>query len=119
MFFLSRDKLSCTNAARHIIQVKPGVTPINTRPYRLPESQKQEIERQVKQLLEGGILVIRDSVWNSPLLVVPEKVGPDGKKWCLVVDFRKLNEKSVGMFTPYLKSLKYWTSWVSLNIFDA
>ena len=41
VFFLPGDKLSCTNAARHSIQLKPGVTPINTSPYRLPESQKK------------------------------------------------------------------------------
>lgn len=41
VFYLSGDKLSCTNAARHTIQLEPGVTPINTRPYRLPESQKE------------------------------------------------------------------------------
>jgi hypothetical protein len=38
VFYLPGDKLSCTNAARHSIQLEPGVTPINTRPYRLPES---------------------------------------------------------------------------------
>jgi len=71
--FLPVDKLSCTNAARHAIQLEPGVTPINTRPYRLPESQREEIDRQVKQLLEDEIIVISDSAWNTPLLVVPKK----------------------------------------------
>ena len=33
VFFLLGDKLSCTNAARHAIQLEPGVTPINIRPY--------------------------------------------------------------------------------------
>jgi len=55
----------------------------------------------VKQLLEDGIIAKSDSAWNSPLLVVPKKVGPDGKrKWRLVVDFRKLNEKTVGDAYP-------------------
>jgi hypothetical protein len=45
VFYLPRDKLSCTNAARHTIQLEPGVTSINTRPYSLPESQKEEIDR--------------------------------------------------------------------------
>jgi len=79
VFFLPVDKLSCTNAARHTVQLEPGFTPINTRPYRLPESQKEEVDRQVKQLLQDGIIAKSDSPWNSPLLVVPEKVGPDGK----------------------------------------
>jgi len=70
--------------------------PINTRPYRLPESQREEIDRQVKQLLEDGIIAKSDSTCNSPLFVVPKKIGPDGnRKWRLVVDFRKLNEKTV------------------------
>ena len=100
MFFLPGDKLSCTNAAKHAIQLEPGVTPINIRPYRLPESQKEVVDRQVKQLLEDGIIAIRHSPWNSPLLV-PKKAGPDGKrKWRLVVDFRKLNEKTVGDAYP-------------------
>jgi len=101
VFFLPGDKLSCKNAARHTIQLEPGLTPINTRPYRLPESQKEEVDRQVKQLLQDGIIAKSDSPWNSPLLVVPKKVGPDGKiKWRLVVDFCKLNEKTVGDVYP-------------------
>jgi hypothetical protein len=41
VFFLPGDMLSSTNAAKHTIQLEHGVTPINTRPYRLPESQKR------------------------------------------------------------------------------
>jgi hypothetical protein len=97
VFILLGDKLSCTNAATRAIQLEPGVTPINIRPYQLPESQREETDHQVKQLLEDGIIAESDSPWNSPLLVVPKKVGPDGKrKWRLVVDFHKLNEKTVG-----------------------
>jgi hypothetical protein len=99
--FLPGDKLSRTNAAMHTIELEPGVTPINTRPYRLPESQKEEVDRQVKQLLGEGIIAKSDSPWNSPFLVLPKKVDPDGKrKWRLVVDFCKLNEKTVGDAYP-------------------
>lgn len=35
------------------------------------------------------------SAWNSPLLLVPKKPGPDGeKRFRLVVDFRRLNDKT-------------------------
>jgi transposase InsO family protein len=101
VFFLPGDKLSSTNAAKHTIHLEPGVTPINTRPYRLPESQKEEVDRQVKQLLEDGIIAKSDSAWNSPILIISKKAGSDGKrKWRLVVDFRKLNEKSIGDAHP-------------------
>ena len=101
MFYLPGDKLSATNAARHTLHLEPGTTPINTRPYRLPESQKDEIDRQVEQLLKEDIIVKSNSPWNSPLLVVPKKTGPDGKqKWRMVVDFRKVNEKTIGDAHP-------------------
>ena len=38
MFYLPGDRLSAKNAARHTIQLEPGVTPVNTRPYRIPKS---------------------------------------------------------------------------------
>jgi hypothetical protein len=109
MIYLPGHRLSSTNAVKPTITLEPGVAPINTRPYRLPESQKEEVDRQVKQLLEDGIIVKSDSPWNSPLLVVPRKKGPDGEqKWRMVVDFRKLNEKNYwGCLPPYSTLLKY------------
>jgi hypothetical protein len=55
-FFLPGDILSSTNAAKHTIQLEPGVTPINTRPCRLPEIQKEEVNQEVELLLEDGII---------------------------------------------------------------
>jgi hypothetical protein len=101
VFFLPGDKLRSMNAAKQTIQLEPGVNPINARPYRLPESQNEEVDGQVKQLFEDGIIQKSDYAWNSPLLVVPKMSGPDGKrKWRLVVDFRKLNERTVGDAYP-------------------
>jgi len=101
VFYLPGDRLSPTNVVRHSIPLEPRVAPINTRPYQLPESQKEEVDRQVKQLLEEGIIVKSDSAWNSPILVVPKKEGLDGnKKWRMVVDFRKLNERTIGDAYP-------------------
>jgi hypothetical protein len=68
VFYLPGDNLSCINAARHSTQLEPGVLLINTRSYRLPENKKEEINRQVQQLVEDGIISKSDSPWNSPLL---------------------------------------------------
>ena len=101
VFYLPGDRLSSTNTVKYTITLEPGVAPINTRPYQLPESQKEEVDRQVKQLLEDVIIVKSNSPWNSPLLVVPKKAGPDGeRKWRMVVDFRRLNEKTIGDAYP-------------------
>ena len=41
------------------------------------------------------------SPWNSPILVIPKKVDDSGKqKWRIVVDFRKLNDVTVGDSFP-------------------
>jgi len=58
VFYLPGDKLSSTDAARHVINVEPGTEPINTRPYRLPETQKLELDKQVKRLLWEGIIEV-------------------------------------------------------------
>ena len=88
VFFLQGDRLSCTSAVKHNIHLEPGTIPINTRPYRLPESQRKEIDRQVTKLLEEGIIFESNSPWNSPILVVLKRVGANGeKKLRLVVDF--------------------------------
>ena len=100
-FFLPGDRLSCTNAVKHTIHLEPGTVPINTRPYRLPESQREEIDRQVTNLLEEGVIVESNSPWCSPILVVPKRAGADGEQqWRLVVDFRRLNEKTIGDAHP-------------------
>jgi hypothetical protein len=56
VFYLPGDKLSCTNAVRHSINLVPRTIPINTRPYRLPETQKQDVDRQVTKQLQEGII---------------------------------------------------------------
>ena len=101
MFFLQGERLSCTSAVKHTIHLEPVAIIINTRPYRLPEIQRKEIDKQVTKLLEEGIIVESNSPWNSPILVVPKRIGADGEKiWHLVVDFRRLNEKTIGNAHP-------------------
>jgi hypothetical protein len=53
--------------------------PINKRPYNLPESQRAEVDKQVTNLLDEGIIQY-NSPWNSPILVVSKSVGIDGEQ---------------------------------------
>jgi hypothetical protein len=101
IFYLPGDRLSSTEATKHSITVEPGTEAINTRPYRLPETQKAEVEKQVKQLLQEVIIEESDSPWSSPILIIPKKMDASGqRKFRLVVDYRKLNEKTVGNAYP-------------------
>ena len=93
--------MSSTGPTRHSISVEPGTEPINTRPCRLPETQKAEIGKQVKKLLQEAIKEGKLLPWDSPILVVPKKVDASGQQMFRhVVDYRKLNEKTVGNAYP-------------------
>jgi len=103
LFHLPGDKLTCTSTIEHAI-VTPTVDPhraINVRPYRIPEIHKEEVQKQTEQMLADGIIQNSSSPWNAPLLVVPKKADSSGKiKWRVVVDFRKLNDVTVGDSFP-------------------
>jgi len=62
---------------------------------------KDEVQRQTEQMLADGVIQHSTSPWNSPILVVPKKIGASGKMKCrVVVDFRKLNDVTVGDSFP-------------------
>lgn len=92
IFYLPGDKLTTTDIYTHSISLKPGTSPIFSKPYRLPQSQKSEIKNQIDKMLQEGIIEPSKSEWSSPLLLVQKKVDSTGKKkWRLVIDYRKLN----------------------------
>ena len=101
IFHLEEDKLTNTEAVYHEINIPTATQPINERPYRLPFKHKQEINRQVKQWEEDGIITPSKSPWNAPLLVVPKKPDRDGViQYRICVDFRKLNHITRGDAYP-------------------
>lgn len=62
---------------------------------------KEEIDRQVSKLLKEEIIEPSTSPYNSPLWIVPKKPDSQGnKKWRMVIDYRALNEKTIGDAYP-------------------
>ncbi|GJQ86387.1 hypothetical protein Trydic_g8477, partial [Trypoxylus dichotomus] len=52
-------------------------------------------------MLKQNIITPSSSPWNSPVWIVPKKADASGrKKWRIVIDYRKLNEISVGDSYP-------------------
>ena len=99
-FHLPCDKLPCTSYIKHRIPTVDDV-PVNTRQYRFPPVHKDEIEKQVRNKLNNGIIAPSNSPYNSPIWIVPKK--PDSKgnlRWRIVIDFRNLNEKTIGDAYP-------------------
>lgn len=47
-------------------------------------------------MLENGIIRYSNSPYSAPVWIVPKKEDNSGRrKWCIVIDYRKLNEVTV------------------------
>ena len=75
-----------TDVVSHDI-VTDNATPIRLPPHRLPHTSHEFLRKEIKELLDLGIITPSRSPWAAPVVLVPKKDG--GKRLC--VDYRKLN----------------------------
>jgi hypothetical protein len=59
----------------HAISLEEGSQPPNTKPYRYSPLQKDEIERQVQEMLRSGVITHSMSPYAAPVLLVKKKDG--------------------------------------------
>uniref|UniRef100_A0AAG5DCG3 RNA-directed DNA polymerase n=1 Tax=Anopheles atroparvus TaxID=41427 RepID=A0AAG5DCG3_ANOAO len=91
----NNEKLTASNIIKHKIITKDE-EPTYTKSYRYPHNLKKDVEEQIKELLENGIISPSNSPYSSPIWVVPKKQDASGKKKIrVVIDYRKLNDKTV------------------------
>lgn len=96
IFFLDGDQLTFTNEIKHEIKTKTD-TPIFSKTYRYPYIHKEEVKRQISEMLNQNIIQPSCSPWSSPVWVVPKKLDSSGtQKWRVVIDYRKLNDITIG-----------------------
>lgn len=94
-FYADGDNLSFTNVVKHTINTSDEL-PVYTKSYRYPFIHKNEVQDQISKMLKQGIIRPSTSPWVSPIWIVPKKADASGKKkWRLVVDYRKLNAKTI------------------------
>ena len=99
-FHLPGDKLGATTIISHKI-VTTDDKPVFNKNYRYPHVFRNEVGKQVNELLLSGIVQSSNSPYNSPLWIVPKKPDTQGnKRWRMVIDYRALNEKTVGDAYP-------------------
>jgi hypothetical protein len=96
IFYLEGDKLTFTNQIKHEI-ITESEKPIFSKSYRYPQIHKKEVKKQITKMLEQNIIQPSTSPWSSPVWVVPKKLDSSGEqKWRIVIDYRKLNEITLG-----------------------
>lgn len=94
-FYEPGTDLSFTSAIKHRILTTDDV-PVHAKTYRYPVKQREEVSRQIQKLLDQGIIRHSTSPYSAPIWVVPKKPDASGKaQWRLVVDYRKLNSKTI------------------------
>jgi len=71
----------------HSIPLIAGAQPVFIRPYRYAPQLKTEIEKQVGEMLQQGLIQKSSSAFASPVLLVKKK----DDTWCFCVDYRHLN----------------------------
>lgn len=95
IFFYEGDKLTFTNQVKHSINTYDEI-PVHTKTYRYPFIHKQEVQNQIDKMLKDQIIRASNSPWSSPIWIVPKKADASNKKkWRIVVDYRKVNEKTI------------------------
>ena len=90
VFSKGESDLGKTNLMTHKIITKDD-NPIKQRPRPLPPKQNEEVERQVKLLLESGMISPSESAYSSPIVMVKKKDG--SMRMCF--DYRKLNDVTI------------------------
>lgn len=78
-------------ALDHAIPLLPNAIPVNSRPYSYSPAQKDEIERQVSEMLSARLITTSCSPFASPVLLVKKK----DNSWRFCVDYRRLNALTV------------------------
>lgn len=71
--------------------IKTGTDPINVRPYRNPHLQKNEIQKQVREMLEASIIRPSNSPYSSPMILVKKKDG----SWRFCTDYKALDKATI------------------------
>jgi hypothetical protein len=88
---LDKNKLPETAAFGHVIHEVPGSIPQWRKQSRLTQDEEKEVQRQVTDLLERGLIEPSASPYGAPVLFVKKKDGT--LRMC--IDYRALNAQTV------------------------
>ena len=85
------DKPGLCKIGVHEIKLKPGYVPKRKVAYRIPEKLRAEVDRQINDLLDQGLIIPSNSPYASPIVCVMKKDGSVR----LTCDYREINAGTV------------------------
>jgi len=92
-------KLGELKATTHHIQLKPDAKPVFSAPYRAGPPRRLESEKQVRKMLDLGVIEPSGAESSFPVVFVPKPGG----HFRSCVDYRWLNERTVKDVYPILR----------------
>jgi hypothetical protein len=107
-----------TRACDHSIPLIEGAAPFSSRPYRFAPALKDEIEKQISDMLKNGIIQPSSSPFSSSVLLVKKK----DNSWRFCVDYRQLNaitvkgKYPVPVIDEFLNELSHASWFTSLDL---
>jgi hypothetical protein len=87
-----------THVLEHEIPIGDA-RPIRRPQYRTPYALREEMQTQVQNMLDKGVIRPSNSPWSAPAILVPKKSQDSTPKYRFCVDFRALN--SVTKYDTY------------------
>ncbi|MDD9818054.1 MAG: RNase H-like domain-containing protein, partial [Gammaproteobacteria bacterium] len=93
--FSIEGELGHTKVVKHTIPTST-TRPLRSPPRRIAQKQREEINRQVDNMLQQNVIRPSTSPWSSPIVLVPKKDG--SARFC--VDYRRLNSVTEGDAYP-------------------
>ena len=102
IFATDLSELGTTNIHTHKIDTGDA-TPVRKRPYRTSPKIQREIDKQIDEMLDNGIIEESFSLWQSPVVMVKKKSG----EYRFAVDYRAVNKctRQISFPLPRLESV--------------
>ena len=84
-------KECCRALPKDLMRLGQDALPIKRNPYRVPYALREEMKKQLDEMMRKGVITPCASPWAAPVTLVPKKSADGTPKYRFCTDFRGLN----------------------------